>query len=164
MRTNNLGINVRDTKQFGFTLIELMIVVAVIAILATIAYSSYNAQTIKTRRTAAQAALMGLAQSMERHKTVTGSYTAAAAGGADTGAPSIFPTQSPIDGSQKFYDLTISAVTGGSSFEIRATPIAGGAQVGDGYLEYLSSGLRNWDRNADGNTDDVDEDCWQSSC
>jgi type IV pilus assembly protein PilE len=151
-------------RQFGFTLVELMITVAVIAILASVAYSSYSSQTTKARRTDAQAALMGLAQAMERYKTVTGTYTGAAAGGANTGAPTVFSTQSPLDGNPKYYDLTISAVNGGTSFAVRATPIAGSAQAGDGYLEYLSTGRRNWDRNNDNDTADAGENCWQSSC
>ncbi|MCW8196105.1 prepilin-type N-terminal cleavage/methylation domain-containing protein [Proteobacteria bacterium 005FR1] len=150
--------------QGGFTLIELMIAVAVIAILSSIAYSSYNAQTTKARRTDAQSALMGLAQAMERRKTVTGGYTGAAAGGANTGAPTVFATQSPLDGATKFYDLSIEAVNGGTSFTVRATPIAGSAQDGDGYLEYLSTGIRRWDRNDDDDTADANESCWQATC
>lgn len=161
---NDQHVTTNTIGQSGFSLIELMIVVAVVAILAGIAYSGYSSQTIKTRRADAQAALMGLAQAMERHKTVNGSYAGAAAGGGNTGAPTIFPSQSPIDGGQAFYNLSIASVTGGSSFRIQATPVAGGPQASDGYLELRSNGLRKWDRNNDGDTDDTDENCWQSSC
>lgn len=146
--------------QAGFTLIEVLIVVAVVAILASVAYSSYSAQTAKARRTDAQAALMGLAQAMERHKTVTGSYKKAANLGNDTGAPAIFPDKAPLDGAQKFYDLTIHAVSGGSSFTIRATPIKGGPQAGDGYLEYRSNGQRFWDSK----NNNVPQSCWEATC
>lgn len=146
--------------QAGFTLIEVLVVVAVLAILASFAYSSYSSQTAKARRTDAQAALLGLAQAMERHKTVTGSYKGAADGGNDTGVPAIFPAKAPLDGAQKFYDLTIHSVSSGSSFVIRAIPIAGTAQASDGYLEYRSTGQRFWDRNNDGSP----QSCWQESC
>ena len=54
----------------GFTLIELMIVVAVVAILATIAMPSYQEHVRKSRRAQAKADLVELAQQLERHHTV----------------------------------------------------------------------------------------------
>lgn len=69
------------TKQraaLGFTLIELMIVVAVIAILAAIAYPSYTNHIMKTRRGAAAACAMEAAQFMERYYTTHRTYKDAA--------------------------------------------------------------------------------------
>lgn len=53
-------------RQRGFTLIELMIVVAVISLLAAIAYPSYVEQIRKTRRSDAKTALLETAQVLER--------------------------------------------------------------------------------------------------
>jgi type IV pilus assembly protein PilE len=61
----------------GFTLIELMIVVAIVGILSSIAYSSYQSSVAKSRRQAAQGCLMELAQYMERHYTSNMSYASA---------------------------------------------------------------------------------------
>jgi type IV pilus assembly protein PilE len=58
----------------GFTLIELMIVVAVIAILAAIAYPSYQEYVRKSRRAQAKADLVELAQLAERYHTVNNTY------------------------------------------------------------------------------------------
>ena len=103
----------RAPKGGGFTLIELMITVAVIGILAAIAYPSYMESVAKSRRSNAEGALAGFANAMERHYTETGAYTGAASGGGNTGSPasSVYPSQSPLDGSTKYYNLTISAAT-----------------------------------------------------
>jgi len=61
----------------GFTLIELMLVVAVISILAALAYPSYLDQLVKTRRKAAAGCLMEAAQFMERYYTVRLTYAGA---------------------------------------------------------------------------------------
>jgi type IV pilus assembly protein PilE len=58
----------------GFTLVELMIVVAVVAILAAIAYPAYTEHVRKTRRAVAAGCMMEMAQLMERGYTTNMSY------------------------------------------------------------------------------------------
>lgn len=64
--------------QWGFTLIELMIVMAVMAILTSLAIASYQAQIVKSRRAVATGCLMGQVQYMERYYTNGFSYAGAA--------------------------------------------------------------------------------------
>lgn len=58
----------------GFTLIELMVVVAVVAILVAIAVPSYSDAVRKSKRGQAKADLVELAQRAERFRTINGKY------------------------------------------------------------------------------------------
>ena len=58
----------------GFSLIELMIVVAIVGILASIAYPAYISSILKGRRAQARAAVMELLQQQERYLTQQNTY------------------------------------------------------------------------------------------
>ena len=62
-------------KIAGFTLIEVMIVVAIIAIITMIAYPAYQDQMTKTRRSDGHAALMEMVNRQERFYTNNNTYT-----------------------------------------------------------------------------------------
>ena len=63
-----------DAKYRGFTLIELMIVVAIVAIVLSVAIPNYQAYGIRTNRSEAISNMLELSQWMERQFTVFGSY------------------------------------------------------------------------------------------
>ncbi len=147
----------------GFTLIELIVVIAIVGVLVAIAIPSYNSYVKKGRRADAQAGLMALAQAMERVRTDKGSYAWANGDTNDIAgatAPSIYPSQLPVDGTVKFYNLKVNAANI-DSYEIEA--IAINSQVGDGNLSLSSTGFKRWDRENNDYTDGTD-DCWASSC
>ncbi|WP_137818237.1 type IV pilin protein [Pseudomonas sp. 2FG] len=124
----------------GFTLIELMITMVVVGILAAIAIPSYQGYVRRTACEDAKGALTGLANAMERYRAQRGDYLQAAAGQADTGAPAIFATQSPIEGTPQF-NLTIDQATA-STYTVKANPIAGSLLAGQGDLTLTSAGIR----------------------
>jgi type IV pilus assembly protein PilE len=64
----------RCNRMKGFTLIELMIVVAVVAILAAIAYPSYQDSVRKARRGQAKADMIEYAQMAERFHSLNNTY------------------------------------------------------------------------------------------
>lgn len=106
-------------RQRGFTLVEMLVVVAMVAILGAVAYPSYLAQITKGRRADAKQALVELAQKLERYYTERGTYL-----GATLGSSGLYPTTS----SGGYYTLDIGTPTA-DAFAITATP--GGVQAGD---------------------------------
>lgn len=125
-------------KQRGFTLVELMIVVAIIAIIAAIALPSYTQYVQRARAADAQGALMSLANAMERFHTTNTTYNGASVGG---NAGDIFPDEAPLDSSVKYYDLVIIAADA-TSYRVEAQPKN---NQGGGTIALLSTGQRiNW--------------------
>lgn len=104
-------------QQQGFTLIELMVVVAIIAILASIAYPSYSEYITKTRRSAGAACLQEMAQFMERYYTTNMGYTGAA-----------LPATACVQETVQHYGYALGAGGTASTYTIAATPT--GSQAG----------------------------------
>lgn len=102
-------------SQWGFTLIELMIVVAVIAILSAIAFPSYQNHIVKTRRSAAAACLSEMAHYMERYYTTKLTYVDA--------SPPAGTCSNELGG---FYTFGIDGSSGSKTYTLKAT--AEGAQ------------------------------------
>lgn len=113
------------TKQRGFTLIEVMIVVVIVAILASIAYPSYQEQVRKSRRGDAGAVLTQSAQWMERFFTENSRYDQ------DRGGTAVdLPfDRAPLEGTQAYNVSLVPDDLSANTFTVQAAPM--GPQAGD---------------------------------
>jgi type IV pilus assembly protein PilE len=104
----------------GFSLIELMVVVAVIAILAAIALPAYSRYAFRARRPDGQEILMRFANAQERYYATYNTYAA------DPIADLKFTTATSEKG---YYTVAISTTNIKTNYTATATPA--GAQAGD---------------------------------
>jgi len=115
------------SKLLGFTLLELMIIVAMVAILASIAVPSYKSHIDKSKEAEAQAALLSFANTMSQYYLDGMTYLGAAGTKAvpsDTGSPWIFSSTVPLDGGTVTYNLSITTpLPSDTAFELTASPV-----------------------------------------
>jgi len=109
----------------GFTLMELLLVIAIIGILAAIALPSYQSYTQKSRRTDAMAALSSLQMQMEKFRGSCTLYPNAVANASSCPGRTIKFSGTSNEG---YYTIAITAATA-NSFTLSADPT--GVQAGD---------------------------------
>lgn len=141
----------KERTVVGFSLIELMVVIAVVGILAAVALPSYQDYLARGRRADAETVLMEAAQFMERFYTEKNTYAGA-----------VLPMEkAPKDGTTAYYDVGFEGEDPGdanpdaTSYVIEAIPVSTGPMASDdcGTLTYSNTGVK-------GSDDDL-EKCWR---
>ena len=118
----------------GFTLIELMIVVAILAVLASIAYASYQNSVVNSRRSAAAACLLEVAQFMEREYTTRLTY-------ANVNA---LPALACRNDLAAFYTIGLNGAAAATTYSLQAVPqgVQASADTKCGTLRVNQAGTR----------------------
>lgn len=125
-------------KQLGFTLLELMVVVAIIAILAALALNSYRNQIRKSKRAEAKQVITDLALREEKWRLNNATYTTTLGTGGllYSGGAGALLTKTPTG----YYNLALSTPSGtctttgvaaSSANSFRITATATGEQATD---------------------------------
>ena len=126
-----------DFSNKGFTLIEVMIVVAIVAILAAIGLPSYKSYIARGNRADAKAVLLENVQRLERQFTATNSYITGL-----SGTPLAPPIATAPQSGTTNYNISFSGTPDATSFTLQAVPTGGMTGDSCGTLTITHTGTK----------------------
>lgn len=131
-------------KKNGFTLIELMIVVAIVAIISAVALPSYQSSVAKSRRAEARGQLLETAQFMQRFYSQNDRFDQDRNGTAVTVPVELSVVPRGAVAGSEVYSIGFGNTPTISTFTIQAVPRAGGPMSADkcGMLAVDNAGRR----------------------
>ena len=147
-------------KDSGFSLIELMVVVAIATLLAAIAIPAYNSQIRKSRRTEAKTAIMDLASREERYYATQSTYS-------NDGVALQYGAAFPVS-TGTYYQISSVVVKGptaaaAGTYVLQVTPAAGSTQLKDTSCQTFivdQTGKQTSTDGLNGGGNDTTSTCW----
>lgn len=131
-------------KEQGFSLIELLIVVAILGVLARIAYPIYTDYLIKANRVDMQSEMVRIGGLLQKYRTLNSTFLKKEDGNLVDLATLGIVEQYPSSGKQ-LYKLTLADVSVGT-WTLTATPVANTNQTGNGSIVLNNQGQKCWSK------------------
>lgn len=150
---NKMKNEYQKNKSKGFTIIEVLIVVAILGILAAIAIPQVTKYTTNARRADGKTALLAAAQAMERYYTNNYTY-GEMDGGVYEGATI------PGSSDQGYYTVTVTAANA-TAFTIQAVADPSGKLASDTQCKTMTINQLGEKKAYDNQNADKTSECWK---
>jgi type IV pilus assembly protein PilE len=138
-------------REKGFTLVEMMIVVAIVGILGAIAYPAYTKQVMRSKRSDAQTVLLEAAQAMQRLYVARNSFVDSDEATKLLEGAGLDKAPKGVESDRKTYSVSV-VVQNGRTFLLTAEPEHSDDDCGNLTLD---------NRGAKGATAGETADCWK---
>jgi type IV pilus assembly protein PilE len=135
MNLKSLHLN-KHRRQVGFTMVEIMLVLAVVAVLTAISVPLYTQHVEKTNRTALKSEMTLIAQKLANFKMINHNYNVTLT---TLNGSIVYPSQGDT-----LYDLALDTVSVPGAWTLTATPRAGSKQANNGVVRLNDQGWQCW--------------------